>query len=627
MNMHRRYLLIALLILAVVAPSVPLSVTAKTDYFANTSYELTLELFYNLIDDEDLINLYYTQIARAYPDPGNPGRLVEVAEFGRQLAGGLDDNYDKAKAIFAWIDANMKYDQELFNESQTLTDKYLAEGISYFSARIRARDDAKANLKRPSGGDMYYTAFANRLGLCQEYATLFRIMAVGAGVPTDYAHGHNHMWNIFWYDKESRWVLVDATWGIFDTSIEEFSKADHHLLTSTGFDTSTGVPYKPDFYNGSGMASPDEVMLPGPYYEISLSLYKGEQLRSISRRVFSDNVNLTSFVVPDGVTRIGEEAFARCSNLRTVVLPDGVTEIGEEAFMGCTSLESINIPDSVTWIGQGAFSGTRLSSLTIPPNLHEMCIPQGALRGTQITDVIIPDGFAQVSPLAFKDCSELVSIYLPSSITAIGAYAFEGCTSLADITIPSSVTHIGNSAFAGCAGMKSIIIPASVTFMGERVFPSSPDFTIIGQAGSFAEYYANVYNINFTTKGHEAKNIVMKIGSTEVMSGADTIEASPLAPQILSGRTMLPFRYLVQTVLGGEVDYDAASRRIIARVAHHDVVMEVDRLQIEVDGVLYEYGAAPTIVDGYTLVPLRAFEQVVSAIQWDADTQTVTIIP
>ena len=43
-------------------------------------------------------------------------------------------------------------------------------------------------------------------------------------------------------------------------------------------------------------------------------------------------------VIPDGVTEIGDRAFACCMNLQYVTLPESVTYIGEDAFSECENL-------------------------------------------------------------------------------------------------------------------------------------------------------------------------------------------------------------------------------------------------------------------------------------------------
>ena len=105
--------------------------------------------------------------------------------------------------------------------------------------------------------------------------------------------------------------------------------------------------------------------------------------------------NITSIVIPDGVTTIGGRAFSDCKSLTSVTIPDSVTEIGWYAFSDCTSLTSVTIPSSVKKIDSGAFSG----------------------------------------------CTSLTSVTIPDSVTTIGSYAFWGCTSLTSVTIPRNCKY------------------------------------------------------------------------------------------------------------------------------------------------------------------------------------------
>ena len=67
-----------------------------------------------------------------------------------------------------------------------------------------------------------------------------------------------------------------------------------------------------------------------------------------------------------GERSLGPSPFAWCSNLSTVLIPDGVTRIEDFAFYLCDSLKKIYIPQSVTSIGRASFYRVdRKNKLTI----------------------------------------------------------------------------------------------------------------------------------------------------------------------------------------------------------------------------------------------------------------------
>ena len=64
--------------------------------------------------------------------------------------------------------------------------------------------------------------------------------------------------------------------------------------------------------------------------------------------------NITSVVIGDGVTGIGQYAFFNCSNLASLTIGSSLQSIGVRAFSGCSKLASVNLPASVTTIRDNA---------------------------------------------------------------------------------------------------------------------------------------------------------------------------------------------------------------------------------------------------------------------------------
>ena len=84
-------------------------------------------------------------------------------------------------------------------------------------------------------------------------------------------------------------------------------------------------------------------------------------------------VGCKNTIIPDGITSIGDGAFAHCDGLTSIEIPNSVTSIGSQAFYNCDGLTSIVIPNSVTSIGNWAFGGcsglTSVKSYILAENL------------------------------------------------------------------------------------------------------------------------------------------------------------------------------------------------------------------------------------------------------------------
>lgn len=183
-------------------------------------------------------------------------------------------------------------------------------------------------------------------------------------------------------------------------------------------------------------------------------------------------------VLPDDIGKIGKYAFYSCLKIDEVVLQDGVTKIGEGAFAG-SNISKINVPDSVTVIEDDAFNEcSKLTDINLSKNLEVLGCGVFACC-YELNYIDIPKGVKKINAFTFMECSNLVSINLPEGITEIDDEAFSQCEELKDIILPKTLIRIGFMVFVGCDGLEEVTIPKDVEIIGVNVFEGCPHLEII----------------------------------------------------------------------------------------------------------------------------------------------------
>ena len=286
------------------------------------------------------------------------------------------------------------------------------------------------------GGDVPYTP---KTELEQKYegATVIRV-----DIPTD-----NYEFAINLCNDATK-ATYDADWGDGSTESGLTTDEQHHTYAKAGV-------YDINIYNlsnnitlGGGIS---KITVNGNSFYVSyLSNNTNNDYWSF-RYVNIRDLIISSILIGDKITSIGEQAFQSCSSLTSIDIPNSVTSIGEDAFQYCSSLTSIDIPNSVTSIGNYTFRGC-----------------------SSLTSITIPNSVTTIGEDAFYGCSSLTSIDIPNSVTTIGEDAFYGCSSLTSIDIPNSVTSIGNYTFQSCSSLTSIysLNPTAPTIQSSS-FPTS----------------------------------------------------------------------------------------------------------------------------------------------------------
>lgn len=129
----------------------------------------------------------------------------DIDATAKEIAGSEKSDRDKAYRIYQWICKNIEYDD----------------------AKAKALVDDPSSIK--SGSQI---AFAERKGICFDYAALYVSMsrAVGLKVRLVTGLGYNgtswgdHSWNQVYDSAEDRWINVDTTFG--STGHNSFDSAD-----------------------------------------------------------------------------------------------------------------------------------------------------------------------------------------------------------------------------------------------------------------------------------------------------------------------------------------------------------------------------------------------------------------
>ncbi len=278
-------------------------------------------------------------------------------------------------------------------------------------------------------------------------------------------------------------------------------------VPSTTRPESTTAPERVEAYAETtawiDLGDPRETTHPGVHYPAEGYL-----------KIFRWNLHfdkIKKVVIGEGVTSIGDYAFANCPQLTEVDMADSLTSIGYRAFVNCTGLKEIEIPICIYTIENYAFQnclileiinlnaeycGNVWSNAFYNCNIKTLNIGENVERIPRISTletVIFLDGATAVPNNAFSDCTELESVTLPNTIRVIGDNAFYNCTNLESINLPDSIIDIGRYAFQNCNSLTTVTTPSSDCYIDYRAFYNCTNLTTV----NYNTYNGSIYYTAF----------------------------------------------------------------------------------------------------------------------------------
>ena len=159
--------------------------------------------------------------------------------------------------------------------------------------------------------------------------------------------------------------------------------------------------------------------------------YEGKPVKAIADNALSGR-NIKTVLLPDGVTSIGNRAFAN-SEIESIDL-NNVTQIGESAFEYCCKLQTVVFGNTLKTIGKYAFYNCEV-----------------------LSEVELPDSVISIEENAFWACKGIKKIVLGKGLQTLGKNVFLSCSSLAFVIIKGTPTQVGWSVFANCKALNTVL--------------------------------------------------------------------------------------------------------------------------------------------------------------------------
>lgn len=249
---------------------------------------------------------------------------------------------------------------------------------------------------------------------------------------------------------------------------------------------------------------------------------------------FDYRYEIQSVKIAEGITSIGNFAFAACGVLEKIDIPDSVTRIGQSAFNNCDNLEELVLSDNVTDIGEYAFCRAGIKNFVFPKKISS--IPEAVFIESGLEHVTIYQDIEEIGERAFDSCSGLKEVDFHGTVKTIGMEAFSYDYSLVSFGHLKSVNKIGTRAFYKCKKLPGMDMFPGVEYIGAVAFSSSMDeleqveipdtVKFLGSASFSYNYFMKVIvpDTIETIEADVGENIVWKLSNNATIQKKSIVE-------------------------------------------------------------------------------------------------------
>lgn len=258
------------------------------------------------------------------------------------------------------------------------------------------------------------------------------------------------------------------------------------------------------------------------YYGLGGDIVLPNTVTKIGNEALKGNDNIVSITIPGSVKEIGNNAFEGCTQLKRVIFTNpgqasGNLLIRISAFQNCKKLTECEIPARAYQVVGNIFKGcTSLTEVKVNaanpyyftqdgvlfgPALVEyepqyeddytlQSYPAGREGAYTIPDTVHGKKIDQIWTSGFEGAASLTDITIPASIGRLGTAAFES-TGLTHVTIPDTVKQVDPAVFQNCTELVSVKLPAGLAEIDQYMFANCISLQYVDMPDSITKI--NIY--------------------------------------------------------------------------------------------------------------------------------------